>query len=90
MIRRRVRFSADMCLDLLSCSRVLVAAHFRQRGIPVVLGGPHVTLIPDEAQEHADVIFIGEAEFHWPQFLKEFETGQYSDRYCCLEPPTLD
>ena len=67
-----------------------LAAHFRQRGIPVVLGGPHVTLIPDEAQEHADVIFIGEAEFHWPQFLKEFETGQYSDRYCCLEPPTLD
>jgi len=34
-----------------------LAAQFRQRGIPVVLGGPHVTLLPDEAQAQADVIF---------------------------------
>ncbi len=67
-----------------------LAARFRQRGITVALGGPHVTLVPDEAQEHADVIFIGEAEFHWPRFLAEFETGQYKSRYCCLEPPALD
>jgi radical SAM superfamily enzyme YgiQ (UPF0313 family) len=67
-----------------------LAAHFRQHGITVVLGGPHVTLIPDEAQAHADVIFIGEAESHWPRFLAEFETGDYLDRYCCLEPPSLD
>ena len=56
-----------------------VAARFRQRGITVVLGGPHVTLMPDEAQRHADVIFIGEAESHWPRFLAEFETGHYDD-----------
>lgn len=67
-----------------------VAARFRQRGIPVVLGGPHVTLLPDEAQENADAIFVGEAESHWPLFLKEFETGYYSRRYCCSEPPDLD
>ena len=67
-----------------------LAARFRRRGTPVVLGGPHVTLIPDEAQEKADVIFIGEAESHWPRFLEEFEAGQYSERYCCLEPPALD
>ena len=67
-----------------------LAARFRQRGIPVVLGGPHVTLIPDEAQEKADVIFIGEAESHWPRFLQEFEIGRYSERYCCFEAPTLD
>src|SRR5712675_1515264 len=30
-----------------------LAAHFRSRGIPVVLGGPHVTLVPDDAQPHA-------------------------------------
>ena len=47
-----------------------LAARFRRRGITVVLGGPHVTLIPDEAQAHADVIFIGEAESHWPRFLQ--------------------
>jgi len=67
-----------------------LAARFRQRGIPVVLGGPHVTLIPDEAQEHADVIFIGEAESNWPRFLTEFETGQHAERYCCVQPPALD
>jgi radical SAM superfamily enzyme YgiQ (UPF0313 family) len=67
-----------------------VAARFRQRGIPVALGGPHVTLMPDEAQTHADAIFIGEAESLWPRFLAEFETGHYDARYCCLEPPALD
>jgi radical SAM superfamily enzyme YgiQ (UPF0313 family) len=67
-----------------------LAASFRQCGITVVLGGPHVTLIPDEAQAHADVIFIGEAESHWPRFLAEFETGHYAKRYSCLEPPDLN
>ena len=67
-----------------------IAARFRQRGATVVLGGPHVTLMPDEAQEHADVIFIGEAESHWPRFLAEFETGRYGQRYRCVEPPALD
>ncbi len=45
----------------------------------MVLGGPHVTLMPDESQAHADVIFIGDAEIQWPQFLADFETG--------LDPP---
>jgi radical SAM superfamily enzyme YgiQ (UPF0313 family) len=67
-----------------------VAARFRQRGIAVVLGGPHVTLMPDEAQAHADVIFVGEAESCWPQFLAEFEAGHHQQRYCCLAPPALD
>ena len=52
-----------------------MADRFRQAGIPVVLGGPHVTLLPEEAQAHADVIFIGEAESNWPQFLRDFEEG---------------
>jgi radical SAM superfamily enzyme YgiQ (UPF0313 family) len=56
----------------------------------VVLGGPHVTLLPDEAQMHADVIFIGEAESHWPRFLAEFETGHYAARYRCIDAPALD
>ena len=53
-----------------------LAAQFRGRGVPVVLGGPHVTLMPDEAQDHADVIFVGEAEILWEQFLKEFANGR--------------
>jgi len=67
-----------------------LAAQFRRRGIPVALGGPHVTLAPDEAQAQADVIFVGEAEKEWPQFLSDFAAGRYARRYCSSAPPTLD
>jgi len=67
-----------------------LAIQFRKRGIPVVLGGPHVTLMPDEAQQHADVIFVGEAETHWTQFLKDFEKGRHNRRYSSNTPPTLE
>src|SRR5664280_1348406 len=68
----------------------VIADRFRQQGTPVVLGGPHVTLMPDEAQAHADVIFVGEAEIQWPQFLRKFEEGRHRPRYCATEPPSLE
>lgn len=67
-----------------------LAAQFRQRGIPVALGGPHVTLLPEEAQAQAEVIFVGEAELTWPQFLHDFEGGHYNRRYGPGSPPPLD
>ena len=67
-----------------------LAAQFRKRGIPVALGGPHVTLMPDEAQAHADVIFVGEAELQWPQFLRDFEIGRHMHRYCSTAVPALN
>jgi len=67
-----------------------LATQFRKRGISVALGGPHVTLMPDEAQAHADVIFVGEAELHWPQFLKDFQIGRHLRRYYSTVPPVLD
>jgi radical SAM superfamily enzyme YgiQ (UPF0313 family) len=66
-----------------------LSARFRKRGIPVALGGPHVTLLPDEAQAHADVIFVGEAELSWVQFLKDFEQGHYPRRYDADVLPAL-
>jgi hypothetical protein len=42
-----------------------IAERFRERGSCVVLGGPHVTLLPEEASQYADAIFIGEAEGLW-------------------------
>jgi len=53
----------------------------RARGIPVVLGGPHVTLIPEDAQPHADAIVVGYAEESWPQLLHDFVAGQMQPRY---------
>src|SRR6185312_1718575 len=48
-----------------------LAAQFRARGIPVVLGGPHVTLVPDDAQPHADAVVTGYAEDAWPELLRD-------------------
>jgi radical SAM superfamily enzyme YgiQ (UPF0313 family) len=58
-----------------------LAAHFRRRGIKVVLGGPHVTLVPDEAQKHADAICVGYAEESWPALLRDFSLGALRPRY---------
>jgi len=67
-----------------------IAARFRSRGICVVMGGPHVTLVPEEAKSHADVIFVGEAEGLWEEFLKSFETKSHLDIYQQIEAPSLE
>src|SRR5438874_12148469 len=46
-----------------------IARAFRARGVPVVLGGYHVTLLPEEAQQEADAIVVGDGEPIWPQIL---------------------
>ena len=58
-----------------------LARHFRGCGIAVVLGGPHVTLMPQEAQLHADAICVGYAEETWPQLLRDFAAGRMRPRY---------
>jgi radical SAM superfamily enzyme YgiQ (UPF0313 family) len=67
-----------------------IAARFRNKGITVVMGGPHVTLVPDEAERYADVIFVGESEITWPQFIYEFEKKQHKRKYICTFPPDLE
>ncbi len=52
-----------------------LADHYRKRGAFVVLGGLHVTSLPDEAAAHADTIFIGPGEDTWPAFLADFRNG---------------
>ncbi len=54
------------------------------------MGGPHVTLLPDEAGQHADVIFIGEAEGLWEAFLKEFRSRDLSSRLPADRAPSLE
>jgi radical SAM superfamily enzyme YgiQ (UPF0313 family) len=58
-----------------------LADHFRSRGLTVVLGGPHVTLIPEDAAPHADAVVVGYAEDSWPQLLRDFAAGQLKSRY---------
>ncbi len=61
---------------------------FRAAGIAVVLGGPHVTLIPEDAQPHADAVVVGYAEDSWPQLLRDFAAGALRPRYD--QSPGLD
>ncbi len=58
-----------------------LAAAFRKRGIPVVLGGPHPTLAPEDAAPHADAVVTGYAEETWPQLLRDFVRGEMKPRY---------
>jgi len=67
-----------------------LAARFRSRGTCVALGGPHVTLLPEEAASHADVIFVGEAEGLWEEFLSRFAAGAYRSVYRHDTSPSLE
>ena len=58
-----------------------IAARLRQRNIPVVLGGVHPTLLPEEAMRHADSVVAGYAEESWPQLLRDFVAGRMQRRY---------
>lgn len=48
-----------------------IAAHYRRRGIPVVMGGYHPTLLPDEAARYCDAVVIGDAEGVWARIVAD-------------------
>ncbi len=58
-----------------------LADRFREAGVTVILGGLHVTALPDEAQQHADCIVIGEGEPVWPQVIQDAKKKQLAPRY---------
>ncbi|HEX9971187.1 MAG TPA: radical SAM protein, partial [bacterium] len=53
-----------------------LADQIRELGIPVIMGGPHVTYLPEEALEHCDFVFRGEAETALPLFIREWQTNR--------------
>ncbi len=64
-----------------------MADAIRSSGVPVVMGGPHVTELPDEAlglngsPRHADAVALGEADETWPQIIKDAEDGALKEIY---------
>jgi radical SAM superfamily enzyme YgiQ (UPF0313 family) len=58
-----------------------IAAEYRLRGIPVVMGGFHPTLVPDECAAHADAIVSGDAEGIWPRVIEDVRSNQLQPRY---------
>lgn len=66
-----------------------LADWLRKRGIPVVLGGPHVTMFPDSCQPHADCLVLGEADDLWRDVLVDLTTGTLRPEYRADAPPDL-
>lgn len=58
-----------------------IADKYRSRGCYVVLGGLHVTALPDEAAMHADTIMLGPGEEAFPRFVDDFRKGSPQKRY---------
>ncbi len=67
-----------------------VADEFRRRGKRVVLGGVHPTVVPGEAQEHADAVVVGEAEPVWSAVLADAEDGHLRPLYKGQDGWSLD
>jgi len=66
-----------------------LADGFRRRGLQVVMGGHHVSLVPDEAAPHADALALGDAEGIWPGLVDDAATGRLRPRYQAATPPPL-
>ncbi len=58
-----------------------IASIFRRRRIPVVMGGFHATLCPDEVLRYADAVVAGEAEETFPRLLEDFLAGSLQRLY---------
>jgi radical SAM superfamily enzyme YgiQ (UPF0313 family) len=63
---------------------------FRKKGIPVVLGGIHVSLNPEEALAQADSIVVGEAELTWNELIQDFRKGNLKKAYKAKSLSDLD
>jgi radical SAM superfamily enzyme YgiQ (UPF0313 family) len=64
-----------------ACRAYELAARFRGRGVPVVMGGIHATMCLEEALERVDCVVTGEAEGVWRQVLDDARQGSLKRRY---------
>ncbi len=78
------------CLTATAHEAYRIAAHCRGLGITTVLGGLHATLCPEEAQEHVDIVVVGEGEPVWRQILRDIEGERAASRYDARALPTYD
>src|SRR3954467_11317751 len=72
------------CMSHQASRAYQIADEFRRRGVPVVLGGFHATLAPDEALQHADAVVVGEAEGVWEKVLEDAASGNLRGRYVSM------
>lgn len=64
-----------------------IASKFRARGVPVVFGGYHATLMPEEAKKYGDAVVIGQAEKIWPKVLEDARKKKLKSFYQSEQSP---
>ncbi len=67
-----------------------IASEYRKRGVPVIMGGFHATLLPDEVEEYAEAVVVGEAELVWDEVISDLKSGTLKRRYQSRERPSLE
>lgn len=71
-----------MSLETYTAKRAYqIATEFRARGVPVIVGGFHATLAPEEAQRYAECVVTGEAEGVWAEVIDDLRHGRLARRY---------
>jgi radical SAM superfamily enzyme YgiQ (UPF0313 family) len=66
-----------------------IASEYRRRKTPVVMGGFHATLLPDEVAKHAEAVVVGEAENQWQQVIDDARSGRLKKLYQAEVRPSL-
>ncbi|MGE5647351.1 MAG: B12-binding domain-containing radical SAM protein [Acidobacteriota bacterium] len=92
-----VRFALDHKVGLVgigAMTRMIAKAYrvadaLRAAGVPVVMGGPHVTAVPEEACAHADAVALGEADQTWPRIVEDAARGELKKQYTQERKPSL-
>lgn len=92
----QIDFDKNVDLVGVTCSTWLaprayeIADEFRQRGVTVVLGGIHPSMVPYEAIKHADAVVIGEVENVWSNVIEDFRENRLRPFYKSFELPKLE
>jgi radical SAM superfamily enzyme YgiQ (UPF0313 family) len=66
-----------------------IASEYRRRGVPIVMGGFHATLCPEEVAEYADAVVVGEAEEIWPRVIDDARFATLERSYRAPSRPSL-
>ena len=66
-----------------------IASEFRRRGVPVVMGGFHATLMTDEVKDYAEAVVVGEAEELWPHVIEDARRRRLQPIYRANSQPDL-
>ncbi len=77
------------CVSHVASRAYRFAAEFRKRGVPVVMGGVHVSFMREEALQYADAVVVGEADDLWLQVLADFEQGTLQQVYETTSHPDI-